>query len=62
MVNSKQLATLNLYDLTGKQVYHADIPPGNSERSIKRLQAGLYIYKVWVNDELKQTNKIVKVE
>ena len=62
-LGEKEEGIVEFYSLEGKRLGHFSIIEGKNTLEVSRYlkTSGLYLYKVWVNQELKHTDKIIKV-
>lgn len=48
-----------IYDVTGKMILKTKVEPSNPEVSISKLPEGIYLVKIWINQE-EITTKLIK--
>jgi hypothetical protein len=64
-MGEKSSGTVFLYDIAGKQIVSYSLQAGaNKQLSINEshLRSGIYLYKIVIDDEIKQSNKIVIIK
>ena len=57
-------ATLEIYSIVGNKVVSFTLESGSEYHkfSIKSLEGGIYVYRVIVNNEIKDTNKFIIIK
>ncbi|NEN24370.1 T9SS type A sorting domain-containing protein [Cryomorpha ignava] len=60
--NSESILTLRIFELTGKEVFNAKLPPQNSRVDLPSLANALYLYRIELDDKLVDQGKLSIIE
>lgn len=62
--NKRESGYLEIYNIQGAKTGTVNIQEGSNQVPLGNLlpQSGIYIYKVFVNGEIKNTSKLVKIQ
>jgi hypothetical protein len=53
---------VELYTIDGKQIGNYRVKTGSNLIELKDLGSGIYFYRVWINNNLNNTSKLVILE
>jgi|GEM_PF-3652383 len=62
-LNEDESGKLEFVTITGKKINEYQLSEGNNTISFgSQVSSGVYLYKIWVQNQLKVTGKIIKIE